>query len=94
MTPQQFIPYTWKPTYFVGTPLRITYSYTGTVEQLDVVFPNERRRFQFTVDGGVAEVVIPAAELDALPDRAPARLEIRAGGRWETICIGHLTKRT
>ena len=87
----QWEPYAWEPVHFVGREFRVTYGFAGDVEELVAIFGEQRHRFE--VSNGIAEVIIPAEVMDAVPDRTEAKIEIKTGGRWHLMCLGHLTRR-
>lgn len=91
----QWEPYIWEPVHYVGRDFRVTYGFAGDVEELVAIFgsgESELRR-SFTVSNGIAEVIIPAAVMDMVPDRTEAKIEIKTGGQWHLMCLGHLTRR-
>lgn len=91
----QWEPYSWEPVHYTGREFRVTYGFNGDVQELAAIFivGKDKRRYPFAVSRGIAEVVIPAAEMDGIPDRAEAQIEIKTGGRWHVMCLGHLTRR-
>lgn len=84
-------PYSWEPVHYVGRDFRVTYGFAGDVQELVAIIGEQRHRFE--VADGIAEVIIPAAVMDAVPDRTEAKIEIKTGGQWHLMCLGHLTRR-
>lgn len=86
-----WLPYRWEPVHYVGREFRVTYGFAGDVEELVAIIGDQRHHFD--VADGIAEVIIPAVVMDTVPDRTEARIEIKTGGQWHLMCLGHLTRR-
>lgn len=86
-----WLPYRFDPMVYPAADFTLTYSIAGgTIDSMklhlgDVVA-------DFTVSNGAAEVVVPSAILDSVPDGAPAEVRGVTGGREYIILRGYVTR--
>lgn len=86
-----WLPYRFAPVAYPAADLRLTYTIAGgTVDSMTLHLGGSVT--DFTVSNGAAEVVVPSATLDTVPDGAPAEVRAVTGGVEYIVLRGYLTK--
>ena len=91
MSNHPWLPYRFDPVAYPGVDLVVTYRIAGgTIDSMNLHFGDLVA--PFTVSNGAAEVVIPSATLDTVPDGALAEVRAVTGGHEYIVLRGYLTK--
>ena len=84
-------PYRFDPVVYPDAELWLTYTIAGgTVDSMTLHLGGSVT--DFTVSNGAAEVGVPSATLDTVPDGALAEVRVVTGGREYIILRGYVTR--
>lgn len=90
-TASAWLPYRFDPVVYPAVDFTLTYTVAGgTIDSMNLHFGD--LVVPFTVDNGAAEVVVPSAILDGVPDGALAEVRAVTGGREYIILRGYVTR--